>query len=92
VIQRFKHRGLERFFCTGPKAGIRPEHAARIRLILGRLNASVEPADMNLPGLYLHELKGARQGTWLVRVSGNWRITFRFVGPDAIEVDYEDYH
>jgi proteic killer suppression protein len=27
-----------------------------------------------------------------VRVSGNWRITFRFKGKEAIDVDYEDYH
>jgi proteic killer suppression protein len=25
-------------------------------------------------------------------VSGNWRITFRFDGEDAVDVDYEDYH
>ena len=25
-------------------------------------------------------------------VSGNWRVTFRFVGVDAEVVDYEDYH
>jgi len=47
---------------------------------------------MGLPGLYLHELKGRQGGRWSVRVSGNWRITFKFEGPDAIEVDYEDYH
>jgi proteic killer suppression protein len=47
---------------------------------------------MNLPGLYLHQLKGLGRGTWSVRVSGNWRITFKFDGPDAIEVNYEDYH
>jgi len=50
------------------------------------------PLDMDLPGLYLHELKGQQSGRWSVRVSGNWRITFKFEGPDAIEVDYEDYH
>jgi proteic killer suppression protein len=47
---------------------------------------------MNLPGLYLHELKGQRRSTWAVRVSGNWRITFRFDGEDAVDVDYGDYH
>lgn len=47
---------------------------------------------MNLRGLYLHELKGKRRGAWAVRVSGNWRIIFRFEGEDAIDVDYEDYH
>jgi proteic killer suppression protein len=25
-------------------------------------------------------------------VSGNWRVTFMFVGKDADAVDYEDYH
>jgi len=47
---------------------------------------------MNLPGLYLHRLKGKRRDTWAVRVSGNWRITFEFDGEDAFDVDYEDYH
>ncbi len=33
---------------------------------------------MNLPGLDLHELRGARKGAWAVKVSGNWRVTFAF--------------
>jgi proteic killer suppression protein len=47
---------------------------------------------MDLPGLALHELKGKRRSVWAVKVSGNWRVTFRFVGSDAETVDYEDYH
>ena len=47
---------------------------------------------MNLPGLVLHELTERRSGTWSVRVSGNWRITFKFEGVDAYDVDLEDYH
>jgi toxin HigB-1 len=47
---------------------------------------------MNLPGLGLHELQGPRMGTWAVKVSGNWRVTFGFSGKDAERVDYEDYH
>ncbi len=92
MIRKFRHRGLERFFSKGAKTGIQPTHANRLRLILGRLDASTGPNDMNLPGLYLHELKGRRSGRWSVRVSGNWRVTFRFAGPDATDVDYEDYH
>jgi len=46
---------------------------------------------MDLPGLRLHELKGDRKGTWSVTVSGNWRVTFRFEGKDALDVDYVDY-
>jgi proteic killer suppression protein len=40
----------------------------------------------------LHELKGGRAGTWSVTVSGNRRITFKFAGGDARDVDLEDYH
>jgi proteic killer suppression protein len=92
VIAGFKHRGLRRFFESGTTRGIQAQQASRIRLILARLNASQSPQDMDLPGLHLHELTGQRKGTWSVRVSGNWRITFRFDGPDAYDVDLEDYH
>lgn len=91
MIRSFKHKGLAKFFETGSKAGIQSAHAGRLRLILGRLNAAVEAEDMGLPGLRLHPLRGERKGTWAVWVSGNWRVTFRFVGADAEVVDYEDY-
>jgi proteic killer suppression protein len=92
MIKKFSHRGLERFFTKGTKAGIQAKHEKRIRLILARLHASTKPGDMDLPGLRLHELKGKRKGTWAVDVSGNWRITFVFDGTDAVDVNYEDYH
>jgi toxin HigB-1 len=92
VIAGFKHRGLEAFFLKGSKAGIQPQHEKRLRLILSRLHASTSPQDMNLPGSRLHQLKGDRKGTWSVQVSGNWRVTFKFEGVDAISVNYEDYH
>lgn len=47
---------------------------------------------MDLPGLRLHRLKGDRKDAWSVWVSGNWRVTFLFVGKHAENVDYEDYH
>ena len=92
AILRFRHKGLERFFLRGTTAGIQANHARRLRVILGRLNVAKEPRDMGLPGLHLHPLKGERRGTWVVSVSGSWRITFAFAGPDVIDVIYEDYH
>ena len=70
AIKSFRHKGLERFFATGSKRGIQAEHEARLRLILGSLNAATAPRDMNLPGLGLHELQGPRKGAWAVKVSG----------------------
>lgn len=92
MIRSFKHKGLETFFKTGTCVGIKAAHANRLRLILGRLHAATSPKDMDLPGLRLHELSGNRSGTWSVTVSGNWRVTFVFIGEDAEIVNYEDYH
>jgi toxin HigB-1 len=92
AIRSFRHKGLKRFFETGSSSGIQAKHAGRLRLILGRLNVAVTAHDMNLPGLALHELHGDRAGTWAVKVSANWRVTFTFVNRDAHDVDYEDYH
>jgi toxin HigB-1 len=60
--------------------------------MLRRLNVASRPQDMNLPGWGLHPLRGNLRGHWSVWVSGNWRMTFRFVGVDAELVDYHDYH
>ena len=92
AIKSFRHKGLEQFFASGTKRGIQARHDDRLRLILGTLNAATNPQDMNLPGLGLHELQGARKGTWAVKVSGNWRVTFGFAGKDAERADYDDYH
>lgn len=92
MIRGFKHKGLRKFFETGSKSGIRAQHVDRLRLLLAQLNSATAPRDMDLPGLDLHPLKGKRKGAWAVSVSGNWRVTFRFVGKEADAVDYEDYH
>ena len=92
MIKDFRHRGLERFFRTGSKAGIQPKHAKRLRLQLGQLDAARGPEDMNRPGWRLHPLKSDLQGHWSVWVDENWRLTFLFEGVDVILVDYQDYH
>ena len=92
MIISFKHKGLEDFFNTGRKSGVQAKHIKRLRLVLGRLHAATSVDDMNLPGLFLHSLSGSRAEIWSVRVSGNWRITFRFNGIHAEIVNYEDYH
>jgi len=92
MIRNFRHKGLARFFRTGNKAGIQPQHARRLKLILARLNAARIPEDMNLPGLRLHPLTGDMEGFWSVDVSGNWRVIFRIEENNAVDADYLDYH
>jgi proteic killer suppression protein len=92
VIRGFRHKGLRLLFETGALRGIRPAHAPRLCDILDLLNAAVRPSDMSFPGSFLHPLKGKLKGWWAVRVSGNWRVIFRFDDGNALDVDYIDYH
>jgi proteic killer suppression protein len=92
MIKSFKHKGLEDFFYTGKKKGIRPGHVKRLERILDRLNAANQVKDMNYPGSDLHTLTANKQGQYAVKVSGNWRIFFEFVEGDVYVVDYDDYN
>ena len=92
MIRSFVHKGLEKFFLTGSTAGIQSQHKNRLRLILTNLEHAECAEDMDLPGLFLHRLKGNRKDLYSVRVNGNWRVTFRFIKRDIEIVNYEDYH
>ena len=92
MIKTFKHKGIKRLFESGASSGVDSQHTDRIRKILALLETSETLEDMNLSGLGLHPLKGNRKGTWAVKVSGNWRITFKIQHGDAFDVNYEDYH
>ena len=92
MIKSFRNNAIKRLFEDGIQRRINPHHVGKIERILDRLDASISAQDMNLPGYRLQRLKGDLAGHWAVIVSGNWRITFRFDGPDVIDVDYVDYH
>ncbi len=92
MIQSFKHKGLQKFFTTGSKAGIITKHAPRLEERLQALHTATVIDDMDLPGWRLHPLKGDRADLWAVNVSGNWRVVFEFKDGHAYVVNYEDYH
>lgn len=92
MIKSFRHAGLQAFYETGSKAGIRPDHAPRLKRILGVLEAAMVIGQADVPGFKLHKLSGALNGFWAVTVSGNWRGIFRFENGEAELVDYLDYH
>jgi len=92
MIRNFRHRGLRRLFERDDRRGIRPDLADKVARILARLDASAEPADVNVPGFGLHPMTGDLKGFWAVTVSRNWRVIFRFENGDACDVDFLDYH
>ena len=82
---------MERFFETGNSKGIPQKLEKKVRLRLEVIDAASTIDDMRLPGYDLHPLKGERKGTWSIKVSGNWRITFRFDQGNAYDVNLDDY-
>lgn len=92
MIRSFRHKGLKLLFEDGERRKVRGDQADKIERILARLDQATEPGHMALPGFRLHPLKGDLVEFWAVSVSGNWRIVWRFDGPDAVDVDLMDYH
>ena len=92
MIKDFKHKGLEKLFITESVRGIQSKHSNKLKMQLAMLNAAIKIDDMDKPGWNLHSLKGQKTGIWSIKVSGNWRITFKFEDGDAYIVNYEDYH
>jgi proteic killer suppression protein len=97
VIKSFRHKGLETFFRTGKKSGIRPDHANKLQRQLAVLDNAQSIND--IPASWKpHTLSGSAAagrdvtGHHAIWVSGNWRLVFRFEGTDVYLLDYLDYH
>ena len=92
MIRTFRHRGLRRLYERDDPSRVGADLVNRIALALADLDEASKPGDLNMPGYRLHRLKGDLSGLWSMSISGNWRITFRFEGGDAYDVDLVDYH
>jgi proteic killer suppression protein len=92
MIKSFKHKGLEKLFTDGSTKGIQVHHQTKLEDILDILDAMVQIQDINFPGAKLHKLEPKKENKWSISVSGNWRITFKFIENDIYAVDYLDYH
>ena len=89
---RFRSRALRLLFERGDRRRIDPRYASRIETILVRMAEAERVSDLNLSGFRLHQLRGDLAGRWSIRVSANWRITFRAEGDTLYDIDYVDYH
>lgn len=92
-IRQVRHRGLKRLLEDDDDRGIQRELLPRVRNILTALVSAAAVAGLHgPPGWRVHRLSGGRAGTWSIRVSGNWRITFDAEGDEIRNLDLEDYH
>lgn len=92
-IASVSHRGLQRLIEDNDGREIRPDVLKRLRADLTVLIAAVDmDAVSGPPGWRIHQLRGDRVGTWSIRVTGNWRLTFYVADGEVWNQDLEDYH
>ncbi len=58
--------------------------------MLASLNVITSPNELTF--YRCHELAGNRKGTFSLRVSPNWRLTYKWDNTGPYDVDLEDYH
>ncbi|MBN9132266.1 MAG: type II toxin-antitoxin system RelE/ParE family toxin [Nitrosospira multiformis] len=92
MIESFRHKGLKRLYEKGDRSGIGANMVARVEEILTILEAAETIEEADIPGYRLHPLTGNLKGFWSVRVTGNWRVIFRFENGTAQDLDLTDYH
>lgn len=92
MIGSIKHRGLRVLYEQDNARFIDAGMRARVIKILTILDAADSIEKVDIPGYRLHKLTGSLQDYWSLRVTGNWRIIFRFEDGVAYDVDLIDYH
>lgn len=94
-IRNVLHKGLRRFIEHDDVTGLQPAVVPKIRRMVTFLQDMEQENELlTVPGWKAHRLTGARQGTWSLIVTKNWRLTF-LIMPDGLEIidlNYEDYH
>ena len=89
---RIRHKGLRALAEEDRASQVPGDLVPELRRVLTLLDEAQRPGDLAQPGYRLHPLKGDMAGLWSVRVSGNWRVVFRFKDREAVDVDLVDYH
>ncbi len=65
----------------------------KTRRLFDQINAAPSLAFLRIPpSNRLETLSGSLVGYWSLRINDQWRIIFRWIEPDAIDVDITDYH
>ena len=91
MIDSFKHKGLQELFEKGTSSKLQKALTERALRRLDAIDIAKTPEALNVPGFNFHGLQGKPQ-RWTVSVSGNLRITFGWLGDEAVDIDFEDYH
>jgi toxin HigB-1 len=91
----FVHKGLKKLYADDDVKGVPHESVENLRKMLAFLDDMDELEELRaLPSWKVHSLGGDRKGTWSLKVTVNWRLTFRIDTDEGeiYDVNLEDYH
>ncbi|MEO7564588.1 MAG: type II toxin-antitoxin system RelE/ParE family toxin [Sphingomicrobium sp.] len=93
MIRSIRSKPLKQFAAKGDASKLPVSGSAvdRVEAQLTALDVATAADQMDVPGWHFHSLKG-KPARFSVRVTANYRPTYAFEPPDAVDVDLEDYH
>ena len=94
MIKNINNKALRQLWESGKSSKLPFDQVTKIMQILEVIDSAQKlPQDFEFFRSWkLHPLKGKLKDFWSLSVKENWRIIFRFVGQDAFDLDYTDYH
>jgi len=93
MIKSFKHKALGHLHEDGRTKGLPPPLIHKLENMLTVLHYVRSIDDLEaFPGWRCHALHGDLKGFYSLRVTGNWRLIFRFEQENLYEVNLVDYH
>lgn len=93
MIKSFANRETEKVFNREHSRKLPRDIQLRALMRLMQIDAATRIEDLRMPpSNHLEALKHDRRGQWSIRINDQWRICFRFVSSDALDVEIVDYH
>ncbi|MBG7618892.1 type II toxin-antitoxin system RelE/ParE family toxin [Herbaspirillum sp. AP02] len=92
MILSFSCADTESLFHSLPVKRFRNiERVARRKLLMIHAASALSVLQVP-PGNHLESLRGNRKGQYSIRISGQWRICFRWTAEGVHDVEIVDYH
>ena len=93
TIRHVRHRGLRRLLLKDDSTAIPPAAVDKLRKMLAFLQDMRSGEELHAIAAWkVHRLTGNRKDIWSLHVTRNWRLTFRIVRGEIVDVDFVDYH
>lgn len=93
MIQSYGSKETEKVW-NGIRSSRLPGEIQNIaRRKLRMVNNSIDLNDLKIPpSNHLEKLKGNYAGYFSIRINDQWRVIFKFINGNAIEIEIIDYH